>query len=92
MPTTSSRHFHDGNVDGSLAQFLALHSMYKTGREDGRTSATQKALQIAAETKANSKRFARANHVAVRDGVLGLQSVSTKFNPHYITEMRERFE
>ena len=49
-------------------------------------------MQVAAETKANSRRFARANQVAVKDGVLGLQSVSAKFNPHYITEMRERFE
>lgn len=67
--------------------------MYKTGRDDGRSSRTQKALAIAHETvMTNHRRFARANQVAVKDGVLGLQSASTRLNPHYLSEMKERFD
>ena len=41
IPTTSQRHYHNSKEDGSMAQFLALHNMYKDQREQGRTSKVQ---------------------------------------------------
>ena len=29
LPTTSTKHYHDSKQEGSLAQYLALHNMYK---------------------------------------------------------------